>query len=51
MENVDLIILSIIVVISFITFFVSTFRDFEKTKKNGLSNLEKRHPYEIILLF
>lgn len=42
MENIDIIILNLIVVVSFIAFFVSTFKAFEKVNKIGIKNLEKK---------
>ena len=35
MKNLDIIILNIIVVLCFITFFISTFRAFESVSKNN----------------
>lgn len=42
MKNLDIIILNIIVVFSFITFFISTFRAFENVSKQQNPKLEKR---------
>lgn len=33
MENIDIIILNIVVILCFITFFISTFKAFESAKK------------------
>lgn len=42
MKNLDIIVLNIIVVFCFITFFISTFRAFESVSKQQDSKLEKR---------
>lgn len=42
MENLDIIILNLIVVFCFITFFISTFRTFESVAKQGNNKYEKR---------
>ena len=42
MEKIFIIVLNIIVVLCFITFFVSTFRVFENAEKKHNPNLEKR---------
>ena len=42
MKNLDIIILNIIVVFCFITFFISTFRTFESVAKKVNQKYEKR---------
>jgi hypothetical protein len=42
MENLDIIIFNIIVIICFISFFVSTFRAFENTAKQNEMTVQKR---------
>ncbi len=42
MKNLDIIVLNIIVVFCFITFFISTFRAFESVAKQENSKSEKR---------
>lgn len=42
MKNLDVIILTGLVILCFITFFVSTFKAFEKVNKQGVDKLEKR---------
>ncbi len=42
MENLDIIILNIIVIFCFITFFISTFKAFEKVDKQGVDNSQNR---------
>lgn len=42
MKNLDIVILNLIVVFCFITFFISTFRAFESVAKQGNPKLEKR---------
>jgi hypothetical protein len=42
MENLDIIILTGIVILCFITFFISTFKTFDTIDKNGTNELEKR---------
>ncbi len=42
MKNLDIIILNIIVIFCFITFFISTFRAFESIAKNDNAKSEKR---------
>jgi hypothetical protein len=42
MENLDIIILNIIVIFCFITFFISTFRTFESVAKQGNQKYEQR---------
>ena len=41
MENLDIIILNVIVIICFITFFVSTFKAFENTEKLDNPKIER----------
>ena len=41
MKNLDIIILNVIVIFCFITFFVSTFRAFESVEKQNKPKLEK----------
>lgn len=42
MKNLDIIILTGIVILCFITFFISTFKTFEKVNKEGVNKFEKR---------
>lgn len=42
MKNLDIIILNIIVVFCFITFFISTFRTFESVSKKNSQKYEQR---------
>jgi high-affinity nickel permease len=42
MKNLDIIVLNIIVVFCFITFFISTFRAFESVSKQKDPKIEKR---------
>jgi hypothetical protein len=42
MENIDIIILNLVVIFCFITFFISTFRAFEKIDKEGVNRKDKR---------
>ena len=42
MKNLDIIILNAVVILCFITFFVSTFRAFEGVAKQNNPKLEKR---------
>jgi hypothetical protein len=42
MENLDIIILTGIVILCFITFFISTFKTFDTIDKNGTNEFEKR---------
>jgi hypothetical protein len=42
MKNLDIIILTGIVIICFLTFFISTFKTFEKVNKEGVNKFEKR---------
>ncbi|MBC7522887.1 MAG: hypothetical protein H7239_00380 [Flavobacterium sp.] len=42
MKNLDIIILNIIVILCFITFFVSTFKAFENATKLDKGKLERR---------
>lgn len=42
MKNLDVIILTGIVIICFLTFFISTFITFEKVNKQGVDKFEKR---------
>ena len=41
MKNLDIIVLNIIVIFCFITFFISTFRAFESVQKQKTPKLEK----------
>ena len=38
MENIELIVLTIVVILCFVAFFISTFNEFEKVKKKRLSH-------------
>ncbi len=42
MKNLDIIILNLIVIFCFVTFFISTFRAFESVAKQKDPKLEKR---------
>lgn len=42
MKNLDVFILTGVVILCFITFFVSTFKAFEKVSKEGVNKFEKR---------
>lgn len=42
MKNLDIIILTGIVILCFITFFISTFKTFDKIEKEGTKEVEKR---------
>ena len=42
MKNLDIIVLNIIVIFCFITFFISTFRAFESVAKQKDPKIEKR---------
>ena len=42
MKNLDVIILTGIVILCFLTFFISTFKTFEKVNKEGVNKYEKR---------
>lgn len=42
MKNLDIIVLNIIVIFCFITFFISTFRAFEKVEKKTDEKIERR---------
>ncbi len=42
MKNLDIIILTGIVILCFITFFISTFKTFDKIDKKGANEFEKR---------
>lgn len=42
MKNLDIIILTGVVILCFLTFFISTFRAFEKVSKQGVDKFEKR---------
>lgn len=42
MENLDIFILTIVVIFCFITFFISTFRTFENIQKQGVEKFKKR---------
>ncbi len=42
MENLDIIILTGIVILCFITFFISTFKTFDTIDKNGTDEFKKR---------
>lgn len=42
MKNLDIILLTGIVILCFITFFISTFKTFDKIDKQGTDEFEKR---------
>ena len=42
MKNLDVIILTGVVILCFLTFFISTFKTFEKVSKQGVDKFEKR---------
>ena len=42
MKNLDIIVLNVIVIFCFITFFISTFRAFEGASKENSQEFEKR---------
>ena len=42
MKNIDIIILNVAVILCFVTFFISTFRAFEKVKKQDGDKTDKR---------
>lgn len=42
MENLDIIIFTLLVIFCFITFMISTFKAFEKANKDGFANRGKR---------
>ena len=42
MKNIDIIILNVAVILCFVTFFISTFRAFEKVKKQDGDKALKR---------
>jgi hypothetical protein len=42
MENIELIILTIVVILCFVAFFISTFNEFEKIKKKDVVTQNKR---------
>lgn len=42
MENIELIILTIVVILCFVAFFISTFNEFEKIKKKEVITQNKR---------
>jgi len=42
MENIELILMTIVVIFCFVAFFISTFNEFEKVKKKNLTNENKR---------
>ncbi|MBC7747714.1 hypothetical protein SAMN04488062_107129 [Flavobacterium omnivorum] len=42
MENIELIILTIVVILCFVTFFISTFNEFEKVEKKNLTSENSR---------
>jgi hypothetical protein len=42
MENIELIVLTIVVILCFVAFFVSTFNEFEKIKKKDVVTQNKR---------
>lgn len=37
MENIELIILTVVVILCFVAFFISTFNEFEKVEKKNLT--------------
>ena len=42
MENIELILMTIVVILCFAAFFISTFNEFEKVKKKNPTNENKR---------
>ncbi|WP_158614892.1 hypothetical protein [Flavobacterium sp. RSP15] len=42
MENIELIVLTIVVILCFVAFFISTFNEFEKVKKKKVITQNKR---------
>jgi hypothetical protein len=42
MENIELIILTIVVILCFVAFFISTFNEFEKVEKKNLTSENSR---------
>lgn len=42
MKNLEVFILTGIVIFCFLTFFISTFKTFEKVNKQGVNKVEKR---------
>ncbi|SFF16476.1 hypothetical protein SAMN04488131_11061 [Flavobacterium xueshanense] len=42
MENLELIILTIVVILCFVAFFISTFNEFEKVEKKNLTSENSR---------
>lgn len=42
MENLELIIMTVVVILCFVAFFISTFNEFEKVEKKNLTSENKR---------
>ncbi len=42
MENIELIIMTVVVILCFVAFFISTFNEFEKVEKKNLTGENSR---------